>query len=91
MGDRGEDVSIISYNELWNRIHPGFGSYPNAGVVFKGDFVRQHPELAKTFLKELHSAVEWVTSHRQEAAKLSFDIMRQDPQSVELFLKEGAF
>ncbi len=91
MADQGEAVSIISFNELWNQAHPGFGSYPNAGVVLKGEFVRRNPELTKIFLQELKSAVEWVTAHRPEAAKLSFDIMRQDPPGVELFLDRVHF
>ena len=91
MQDRGEEVSILSYNEMWNKVNPGFGSFPNAGIVFKGEFVRKHPELAKTFLGELEEAIQWVNQNRSEAAKLSFDMMRQPADRVELFLERVNF
>ncbi len=91
MRDRGEEVSILSYNEMWNQINPGFGSFPNAGIVFKGDFVRANPELSEIFLKELKSAIEWVNENKKEAAKLSFDMMRQPVDRIELFLDRVNF
>ena len=91
MQDRGEDVSILSYNEIWNEVNPGFGSFPNAGIVFKGDFVRKNPELAKVFLDELKIAIDWVNENKPEAANLSFDMMRQPADRVELFLNRVTF
>ncbi len=91
MQDRGEEVSILSYNEMWNKVNPGFGSFPNAGIVFKGEFVRNHPELAQTFLVELEEAIDWVNQNRSEAANLSFDMMRQPADRVELFLERVNF
>ncbi len=91
MQDRKEEISVISYNKLWNEINQGFGSFPNAGVVFKGEFVRKHPEVAKIFEEELKKAVEWVRNNRKEAAELSFDIMRQPVDRVELFLERVNF
>jgi NitT/TauT family transport system substrate-binding protein len=91
MRDRGEQVSVISYNDLWNALHPGFGSHPNAGVVLKGEFARQHPELVRVFLDELRLAVDWVNTHRAEAAALCWDIMGQDQVSVGLFLERVHF
>jgi NitT/TauT family transport system substrate-binding protein len=91
MQDRGEEVSVISYNEIWNEINPGFGSFPNAGIVFKGDFVRKNPELTNKFLEELKTAIDWVNENKQEAANLSFDIMRQPADRIELFLNRVNF
>jgi len=91
MQDRGEEVSILSYNEIWNEVNPGFGSFPNAGIVFKGEFVRKNPELAKVFLDELKSAIDWVNENKPEAADLSFDMMRQPADRVELFLNRVNF
>ncbi len=91
MQDRGETISILSYNKIWNEINPGFGSFPNAGIVFKGEFVRKNPELSAVFLKELKSAIDWVNQNRKEAAKLSFDMMRQPVDRVELFLERVNF
>ena len=83
----GEKVSVISYNKIWNEINKGFGSFPNAGIVFKGEFVRKHPEEAKLFLEELKSAINWVNENKKDAANLSFDMMRQPPENVELFIQ----
>ncbi|MEA2042113.1 MAG: ferredoxin [Bacteroidota bacterium] len=91
MQDRGEDISVISYNKIWNDINPGFGSFPNAGIVLKGEFARKNPELTKVFLNELKKAIEWVNENRKDAANLSFDMMRQPTDRVELFLNRVNF
>ncbi len=91
MEKMGVDISIISYNEIWNDINKGFGSFPNAGIVLKGEFVRKYPELTRVFLEELKEAINWVNNNRHESAKLSFDMMRQPVDSVELFLNRVKF
>ncbi|MEA3317112.1 MAG: ferredoxin [Bacteroidota bacterium] len=91
MQDRGEDISIISYNKLWNDINKGFGSFPNAGLVLKGEFARKNPELTKVFLDELKKAINWVNENRKESAKLSFDMMRQPVDKIELFIDRVNF
>ncbi len=91
MQDRNEEISVISFNEIWNEINPGFGSFPNAGVAFKGDFVRNNPELTSVFLDELKKAIEWVNENREEAANLAFDMMRQPVDRIELFLDRVNF
>ncbi len=87
----GEEVSVISYNKIWNEINDGFGSFPNAGIVFKGEFTRKYPELTKVVLEELKSSIEWVNENKRDAANLSFDMMRQPPENVELFLNRVNF
>jgi len=87
----GEEISIISYNEIWNDINKNFGSFPNAGLVLKGEFARKYPELTKVFLEELKDAINWVNKNKHEAAKLSFDLMRQPVDSIELFLNRVKF
>ena len=89
--DRNEHVSILSYNEMWNKVNPEFGSFPNAGIVFKGEFVRNNRELSKIFLEELKDAINWVNENKTEAAKLSFDMMRQPTDRIELFLDRVNF
>jgi NitT/TauT family transport system substrate-binding protein len=91
MQDRGQEISVISFNEIWNKYNPDFGSFPNAGIVFKGEFVRQNPELAEVFLDELKKAIEWVNENKKDAANLSFDMMRQSVDRVELFLNRVNF
>ncbi len=89
--DQGVEYSEISYNEIWNKYNPGFGSFPNAGIVFKGEFVRNNPEIAKVVLSELDSAIKWVNDNKEEAAMLSFDMMRQPADRVERFLERVNF
>ncbi len=91
MEDRKEPISEISYNKLWNEINPGFGSFPNAGIVFKGEFVRNNPELSKVILEELKAAIEWVNKNQFLSAKLSYDMMRQPVDRVEKFLSRVNF
>jgi len=91
MQDRGEEISILSYSKIWNKYNPGFGSFPNAGIVLKGEFVRKHPEITEVFLDELKKAIVWVNEHRNDAANLSFDMMRQPTDRVKLFLDRVNF
>ncbi len=84
-------ISVISFNKIWNEINEGFGSFPNAGLVLKEEFVEKHPELTKVFLEELKKAVNWVVSHKKESAQLSFDMMRQPVDRIELFLDRVNF
>ncbi len=79
----------LSYSQLWKQVHPGAGDLPNAGVVIKGEFLREHPEVVKIFLEELERAVAWVREHPAEAARQSYEIMRQEPGAVELFLRRA--
>ncbi len=91
MQDRGEEISVLSYNRIWNQYNEGFGSFPNAGIVLKGAFVRENPEISEVILEELKQAIEWVNQNRHEAARLSFDMMRQPVDRVELFLERVNF
>ena len=89
--DQGIEYSEISFNEVWNKYNPGFGSFPNAGIMFKGEFVRKNPEAAKLVLAELEKAIIWVNENREESAMLSFDMMRQPVDRVERFLERVNF
>ncbi|KLO23683.1 DUF1858 domain-containing protein [Marinitoga sp. 1155] len=83
--------SELSYGKIWNEINEGFGLLPNAGVVFKGELVREYPEIVKIVLEELKAAIEWVNSNKKEAAKLSFDMMRAPIKNVEKFIERVTF
>ena len=91
MRDRGEEISILSYNQIWNEVNEGFGSFPNAGLVLKGEFAREHPEITKVLIEELKSAINWVNENRTASAQLSYDMMRQPIDRVELFLDRVNF
>ena len=91
MKDRGIDIAEISFNKLWNEINEGFGSFPNAGLVLKGEFARKYPEITKVFLDELKDAINWVNDNKKASAELSFDMMRQPSDRVELFLERVNF
>ncbi len=88
----GKDAHVsLSYSDLWKQIQPDMDRLPNAGVVFKGEFLRKYPEVSELFLEELRAAIQWVNENRQAAAELSYDIMGQDPRAVELFLQRVNF
>ncbi len=89
--DRNETFSEISFNEIWNKVNPGFGSFPNAGVVFKQEFIKNNPEKIQIFLSELQKAISWVNNNHHKAAELSFDMMRQKIDKVEFFIKRVNF
>ena len=91
MEQMGEEVSVLSYNKIWNEINEGFGSFPNEGIVYKGEFVRKNPDIAKVFLDELKESIKWVNENKLKSAQLSFDMMRQPVESVELFLNRVNF
>jgi len=77
----------LSFSDLWQKIHPELGNLPNAGVLFKGEFIRNHPDVAEVFMEELEAAIVWVNAHPGEAAAQAFEIMGQPREAVELFLK----
>ncbi len=81
----------MSFNKIWNDINEGFGSFPNAGIVLKGEFTRKYPDITKVFLEELKAAVNWVNENKKAAAELSFDMMRQPVDRVEMFLDNVNF
>ncbi|MCK5841880.1 MAG: ferredoxin [Candidatus Sabulitectum sp.] len=91
MEDRNTEISVLPFNTIWNSVNEGFGSFPNAGLVIKGEFARKHPQECKVFLEELESAIQWVNHNRKAAAELSFDMMRQPVDRVELFLDRVKF
>ena len=87
-----EDATVsIAYRDLWKQVHPGLGNLPNAGVVVKGEFLREHPDVVQVFMEELAAAIDWVNAHRKEAAQQAWDIMRHRPEEVELFLQRARF
>ncbi|OQX96050.1 hypothetical protein B6I21_02215 [candidate division KSB1 bacterium 4572_119] len=85
--EAGQDGQVsIAYKDLWEQIYPGKGNLPNAGVLFKGEILREYPDLADLFLQETAKAVEWVKANPKESAKISYDIMGVTPEEAELFL-----
>ena len=88
---KGEIHESISYKEIWEKLFPGKGNLPNAGVLFKGEFLRRYPEVADIFLKELKKAINQVVENPQESARLSYEIMGITPEEAELFLKRVHF
>ena len=87
----GDDVDVLSYRELWGALHPGEGDLPNAGLVFKGAFLREHSEEARLILEETRAAVKSVNDHREEAAELSWEAMGHSKEEVRLFLDRVHF
>ncbi len=88
---KGRIVESIKYSELWEKLFPGRGKLPNAGILFKGEILREYPELSRIFLEEAEKAINWVVQNPLEASRLSYEIMGIAPEEAELFLKRVTF
>ena len=90
--ETGEDAQVsIAYKDLWEQLYPGKGNLPNAGVLFKGEILRDYPEVADIFMQETEKAVDWVKANPKESARISYDIMGVTPEEAELFLSRVNF
>ena len=87
----GLTFTEINYGQLFNAAAPGFGQFPNAGVIVKEALYETHPEVMKVFEEELQAAIQWVNEHPREAAELSFDMMRSSVDNVESFIRRVHF
>jgi len=76
----------ISYADIWNEIHPGSGMLPNAGLIFKGEFAKEHPEAVKLLMEELKIAVDYINKNPKDTANQSYDLMGGSVEGLELFL-----
>ncbi len=45
----------------------------------------------KIFEEELKASIDWVNENKKEAAKLSFDMMRNSIENVEAFINRATF
>ncbi len=81
----------ISYSQLWKEDGNKIGNIPNAGLIFKGEFLREHPDVAEVFVEELEKATKWVVENNKAAAEMAFDIMKHKSEEVELFLNRAHF
>jgi len=87
-----DEVRVAAaYSDVWRSLHPASRGLPNAGVVFKGEFVSQHPQLARLFLDELQKAIDWVVANPDEAAQLSYETMGRTYGEVRRFLGRVRF
>lgn len=89
--ESGIEFNEINYGTLFNIANPGFGQFPNAGVIVKESLYIKYPEAMKVFEEELESAISWVNEHPREAAELSFDMMRSTVDNVEAFINRVQF
>ncbi len=88
---KGQVMESIKYADLWEKLFPGRGNLPNAGILFKGEILREYPEVAKAFLEEAQRAIDWVVNNPSQAARLSYEIMGIVPEEAELFLDRVTF
>ena len=83
----GNDACVLAFSDLWQKLHPGMGDLPNAGLVFKQAFVDEHPKEAALFQEELAAAIEWINQNPEEAADMSYETMGHTKAEVLSFLK----
>jgi NitT/TauT family transport system substrate-binding protein len=82
----GKIVESFAYKNIWENLYPDKGNLPNAGVLFKGEILRNHPEIVKIFSEETKKAIEWVNNNKDESANTIYDIMGKQPEAAKLFL-----
>lgn len=88
---KGKIHESIAYRDIWEKLFPGKGNLPNAGILFKGEILREYPEIARIFLEEARNAIEWVNANRKESSKIIYEIMGILPEEAELFLSRVHF
>jgi len=71
-----EEVYVLNYGDLWRKYNPELVKLPNAGLVVKGEFYRNHKEIVEVFMEELKLATEWVKKNPFDAALLSHQEMK---------------
>ncbi len=87
----GEIKVAFSYSEIWNNLKAVNGQLPNAGLIFKGDLVRNHPDIVQLFNEELTEAVDWINENPREAAEQAYDLVGGSVESLELFLNRVTY
>lgn len=86
------DIHVsFSYSELWKQLRPHSHGLPNAGLLFKGSFIREYPELTEIFLRELDAAVNWIKENPEQAASETFQAMGHSLPEIQLFLERVNF
>ncbi|MEA3499463.1 MAG: DUF2249 domain-containing protein [Candidatus Marinimicrobia bacterium] len=81
----------ISYTDIWKKINNKDIKLPNAGLILKGEFLKNYPDIAKLFIKVMKEAIDWINNNKKESAKMAFDIMGQSPEAIEFFLNRAHF
>jgi len=83
---KGKVVESIAFRDVWEKLFPGRGNLPNAGLLFKGDFMRKHPEIANAVEEEVENAVEVVLADPAGSAEEIYALMGMEPEEAGLFL-----
>lgn len=90
-GGKGEIREAFTYSDIWQSLKNVSGQLPNAGLILKGDLVRNHPEIVNVFYEELENTIKWINENPHEAAEQSYDLMGGSVEALELFLKRVTF
>jgi len=86
----GKETAVsIDYGEAWEKYHPKLKELPNAGLLFKGEFIEQHPDIAKLIMEEVELATKWVNENPRESAEMSTEKMGVSVDEAEFFIKRA--
>lgn len=88
---KGFEFSEVRFDTLFNQVNPGFGLFPNAGVMVKSSLYEAYPEAMAVFEAELKSAIQWVTENPKAAAQLAHVKMERTVEEVTAFIKRAHF
>ncbi len=83
---KGDVRESIAYRDIWERLFPGNGNLPNAGLLFKGGFMRRYPDLVEVIEQEIKEAVRAVSADPGGTAEEVHRMMNMELDEAELFL-----
>ncbi len=83
----GKEFSVLSYEDIWNALMPGFGSFPNAGLLVKEELLKDDRENIAVLVELMDELIKEVKGKPKNLIKELSSIMNRPEQSVELFLE----
>ena len=82
---------LFNYGDTWKEYHEDLKELPNAGIIFKGEIVRNYPQHVKVFLEELERAIEYTNKNPRKVAGYSYRDFNKSIDAVEFFIKRANF
>ncbi len=78
---------ILDFQKEWQRVEKQSTTYPQTCIVVRQQFVKEHPEALRSFLKGLAASIAWTNRNPKEAGILAEKYVQISALSVEKGLK----
>ncbi len=82
---------LFNYGSIWKEYHTDLKELPNAGIIFKGEIVKNYPEHVEVFLQELERAIDYTNKNPRKVAGYSYREFNKSIDAVEFFIKRANF